>query len=87
MSLLNNYSKEDRVKRTENLFQYWARHCASNPNLYKLAMSVIPLPVTQVSVERAFSSLKCILSPLRSSLNEKVLEDILLVRLNKQYGL
>ncbi|KAK5866652.1 hypothetical protein PBY51_020825 [Eleginops maclovinus] len=87
VSLLDTYSKEARLRRTEDLFQYWARYSVSNPDLYKLAMSVIPLPVTQVSVERAFSSLKFILSPLRSSLNEKVLEDILLVRLNKQYGL
>lgn len=87
VSLLDAYSKEARLRRTEDLFQYWARYSVSNPDLYKLAMSVIPLPVTQVSVERAFSSLKFILSPLRSSLNEKVLEDILLVCLNKQYGL
>lgn len=72
MSLLDTYSKEDHLRRTKDLFQYWARYSVSNPNLYKLAMSVIPLPVTQVSVERAFLSSKCILSPLRSSLNEKV---------------
>ena len=59
---------------------------SASPKLYELAMSVLPLPITQVSVAHAFSSLKCILSPLHSNFNEKVLEDIFF-RLNKQLGM
>lgn len=74
------------LKRSECIFKYWASVAPTNPDLHKLAMNVIALPVTQVSVERTFSCLKYILSPL-SSMNAQVLEDILFVRLNKQYGL
>lgn len=86
-SLLDAYSREARLKRNEKVLRYWASMAVTNPDLHKLAMSVIALPVTQVSVERAFSCLKFIFSPLRSSLNEKVLEDILFIRLNSQFGL
>lgn len=86
-SVLDMYSREARLKRSECLFKYWASVAPTNPDLHKLAMNVMTLPVTQVSVELAFSCLKYILSPLRSSMNAQVLEDILFVRLNKQYGL
>lgn len=59
---------------------------SASPDLYKLAMSVLPVPVTQVSVEHAFSS-QIHSVPLRSNLNEKVLEDIIFLRLNKQFGM
>lgn len=86
-SVLDAYSREACLKRTENVLRYWASMADSNADMHKLATSVIALPVTQVSVERAFSSLKFILSPLRSSLNDKILEDILFIRLNKQFGM
>lgn len=86
-SLLDAYLRETRLKRNKNVLCYWASMAVTNPDLQKLAMSVIALPVTQVSVERAFSCLKFIFPPLRSSLNEKVLEDILFIRLNNQFGL
>lgn len=86
-SLLDAYCREARLKRSENVLRYWASMATSNADMHKLATSVIALPVTQVSMERAFSSLKFILSPLRSSLNDKILEDILFIRLNKQFGM
>lgn len=54
------------------------------PELYQLAVLVNAVPVTQVTVERAFSIVAFILSSRRCQLAEKTLSDILLVRLNKQ---
>lgn len=86
-SVLDAYSREACLKRSENVLRYWASMAASNADMHKLATAVIALPVTQVSIERAFSSLKFILSPLRSSLNDRILEDILFIRLNTQFGM
>lgn len=46
-------------------------------------MTVLSVPATQVSVERLFSGLKFILSPLRTNINEHILENQLLVRANR----
>lgn len=57
-SLLDAYLREACLKGSENVLSYWAAMAVTNPDLLKLAMSVIALPVTQVSVERAFSCFK-----------------------------
>ncbi|XP_036404855.1 uncharacterized protein LOC118791563 isoform X1 [Megalops cyprinoides] len=85
MSVLNAYASEARLKREENIFRYWSSASQSNMDLCKLAVSVLPLPVTQVSVERAFSALRYMLS-LKTGIEDDILEDILFVRLNKQFG-
>lgn len=46
------------------------------PELYQLASIVLAVPAMQVSVERAFSSLKFILAPQRSNISEDTLEDM-----------
>lgn len=55
------------------------------PELYEIAMVILAVPTTQVSVERTFSTLKLILSDLRSSLSDKTLQNILLVKLNHDF--
>ncbi|XP_068172121.1 zinc finger BED domain-containing protein 4-like [Antennarius striatus] len=87
VSVLDAYAREPRLKRNENILRYWASMAATNPDMQKLAMSVIALPVTQVSLKHAVSCLKFIFSPLRSSLNDRILEDILFIRLNNRFGL
>lgn len=81
-SLLDAYLREAHLKHNENVLRYWASMAVTIPDLQKLEMRVIVSPVMQVSMERTFSCLKFIFSPLRSSLSEKVLEDILFIRLN-----
>lgn len=39
---------------TENVFQWWQKKKFTSPELYKLALVVISIPATQVSVERLF---------------------------------
>lgn len=70
-----------------NIFEFWER-IKKNPKhefykLYDLAVISLSLPVSQVSVERCFSGLKFILNYLRSNADLDLLEDILIIFLNK----
>jgi hypothetical protein len=75
--------EQKRLSRKVNVLQFWEERKNSQPELHKLAMVVLSVPATQVSVERLFSGLKFILSPLRINVNEKILENQLLVRANR----
>ena len=52
--------------------------------LFTTAQILSAMPVTQVSVERLFSSMKFILSDQRSSMTQELLEAILFLRANAQ---
>ena len=52
---------------------YWESQKIKEPELFLLSQVVLALPVTQVSVERAYSGLKFILSDLRSNLSADIL--------------
>ena len=52
--------------------------------LLTTAQILSAMPVTQVSVERLFSSMKFILSDQRSSMTQELLEAILFLRANAQ---
>lgn len=74
--------KEARVDIDANLIEYWQEKKYSYPYLRKLALIVHAVPATQVSVERAFSALKIILSDLRCNLSERTLRSLMFVKLN-----
>lgn len=74
---LNSFFQVPRLKSKENILQFWKKNRRSMPDLYKLASIVLAVSSTQVNVERLFSSLKYILSLLRSNLNENIINDIL----------
>jgi len=52
------------------------------PRLYQLAKVIHCVPATQVSVERAFSALKLVLSDLRCNLSPISLKQIMFLKLN-----
>ena len=79
---LNAYELEPRLKTDENVIHYWNNKKTEFPILNQLALILLAVPATQVSVERAFSSLKFILSPQRSRMDESLLENVLLIRNN-----
>lgn len=68
----------------ECIFTYWEKNKQSMPELYRLASVIHSVPPTQTTVERAFSALALILTPLRTNLFDTVLENILLLRLNRE---
>ena len=53
------------------------------PELYTLSLVARALAVTQVSVERSFSTLKSVLSPQRSNMSDEILDDIMVIRTNE----
>lgn len=81
---LNEYSLSKRCPLEINPIRYWADRKTSHKELYELFLITNSVPITQVSVERAFSSLAFILNPLRNSLASDTLENILLVRMNEE---
>ena len=81
---IDSYWRESRIKKSECILKFWATKKFDYPDLYSIAVNVLAVPTTQVTVERAFSALKFILSPNRANLSEKMLADILYIRLNRQ---
>jgi len=85
--LLISYCNEPREKRDICILKYWKNKGQVNQALKELcniATNILSLPVTQVSVERALSALKFILTSQRKNINEKLLEN-LIIRLNKNF--
>lgn len=80
-SILSDYNDSEPTKTS--IFDYWEKNKTIHRELYEIANVIFAVPPTQTSVERAFSALALILSPLRTRLSEKTLENILLIRLNK----
>lgn len=70
--------------RSSSVFDYWRANKDLKPELYNLAVTVHSVPPTQTTVERSFSAMALILSPLRTRLSDKNLENLLLVRLNRE---
>ena len=65
---------------------YWESKKELHPQLFQLAEVVNGTPMTQVSVERCFSNLKFIVSALRGRLGEDIIDDVLVVRCNRLFG-
>lgn len=80
---LNDFNGIPEINRNESIFDYWEKNKHAKPELYKLAAIIHSVPPTQTTVERAFSAMALILSPLRTNLNDIHLENMLLVRLNR----
>lgn len=73
-----------RMKSNESILQFWE----NNKYQYSLELSVIAniifgIPPTQADIERNFSALNFIFSERRYNLNQNLLENILLINLNK----
>lgn len=51
--------------------------------LFDVSMAILAIPPTEVAIERDFSTLRIILSDLRTNLSPQTLEDILTINLNR----
>lgn len=65
-----------------NIIEYWNTLKLEEPDLFKLATALFSVAVTQVDVERSFSSLKFIFNDYRSRLESEILSQLLILRLN-----
>lgn len=77
--------KPKRISPDEHIFPYWETERYKRPHLYNLAMIIHGVPGTQISVERAFSALKLILSDLRYNLSSENLAKLIIVKLNHEF--
>ncbi|XP_055624395.1 uncharacterized protein LOC129767471 [Toxorhynchites rutilus septentrionalis] len=74
---------ELRQNHTFDVFQYWLMRRETHPELFNVAMVVLATPSNQVSVERAFSALALVLTSHRTGLGPGALDDILLLKQNR----
>lgn len=65
-----------------SILDYWNSQKDIQTQLFNLCSIIFSVAPTQTSVERAFSALALILTPLRSRLGDRTLKNILLIRLN-----
>ncbi|XP_037811340.1 uncharacterized protein LOC119603395 [Lucilia sericata] len=81
--LLNEFSKEKRLCLHDNVIQWWEDRREIKSQLYNIAMVLLAVPATQVSVERLFSGVKFLMNPSRNRLDEDSLNAIVVIRSNK----
>lgn len=65
------------------IYYFWESKKNSDPELYMLAKVIFAIAPTQAIVERSFSTLTHTFPPNRSRLDEDLLDDILIICLNK----
>ncbi|XP_055605384.1 uncharacterized protein LOC129753579 [Uranotaenia lowii] len=81
---LNGLDLENHQNHRYDVWKHWQDRINSHPELAEVALAIMAVPATQVSVERSFSALALVLSPARTNLSAKNLENILLVKLNSE---
>lgn len=74
-----------RLPVKAKILDFWKEIGPKFPLLKYVSTVILAAPATQVSVERCFSTLKYVLSDLRTSLSEQKLEDILLIKINHNF--
>ncbi|CAK9301010.1 unnamed protein product [Gordionus sp. m RMFG-2023] len=79
---INGLIYGQKLPSDQNILQYWQSKKYQDPELYTLSRVVLAAPCSQVSVERSFSALGLTV-PLRTRLDKSTLNDILLIKLNK----
>lgn len=67
-----------------DVIEWWERQSNNDVELAQLALTVLQLPCTQVSVERSFNGLGQILSKFRTSLGSVPLQQILFLKANDE---
>lgn len=75
----------ERSDHNMNVLTYWKLKSKDYPILAEIAQTIHTVPATQVTVERAFSSLKFIVSDCRNRISSDHLQSVLLVRLNHNF--
>lgn len=65
-------------------WKHWTARKDTHPELSAVALVVMAVPSTQVSVEISFSALGLVLSPARTKLSAENLSNILLIKLNEE---
>jgi hAT family C-terminal dimerisation region len=67
-----NVANQVQLPLSENILRSWEMRWFADPQLFGLSQVVLPVPPTQVSVERAFSALWLILTARRNRLGDNI---------------
>lgn len=81
---LHQLQLQDEPADGVDVLEHWRGLQSSDPEMAELANVVLSIPASQVSVERAFSSLPLILTKKRTRLGDQNLERLLFVKLNER---
>lgn len=81
--IIASYGKIDRQHRTTDILAFWQEQKYLHPEMHQLAAIIHAIPPTQCTVERSFSAMGYIFDCRRSRLSPKMLENILLINLNR----
>lgn len=82
-TLRNFDEKVGRQPTNKNVLEFWEQNKTKFPEIYLLSAIINAVPPTQTTTERCFSGLNFIYDNKRSNLSLILLEQILLIRLNK----
>jgi hypothetical protein len=81
--LLINFEFTPRLSYKDlNILEYWESQKKTKFELYKIAQIIYATPAAQVSVERLFSTVAFIIDPRRSNLNQNIINDIIITKMN-----
>ncbi|KAK3928321.1 Zinc finger BED domain-containing protein 4 [Frankliniella fusca] len=81
-AMLEKYDRIQSLPVKSDVLQFWESKKLVWPELYQVALIVLAIPATQVSVERLFSALRYILRPQRFALSGSRLDDIVFLHAN-----
>lgn len=81
--LLSEFEENFKIiDRKTNILNFWKTQKHNLPEIYAVSVILNGCPPSQSTVERAFSTLGNVFGPLRSNLSDKLLSDIMLIKLN-----
>lgn len=83
LNILEKFSDLPREKPNTSVIEFWDTNKLDKPELFQLSEIVFLNSPTQTYTERTFSAFNHIYSQRRSKLKHELLEDILLIYLNK----
>lgn len=79
---IESFLNRPSIHYKSNIIGYWRKIKVEEPELFRLVTVLFTVAVTQVDVERAFSSLKFIFNNYRARMNTEILSILLILRAN-----
>jgi len=76
----NYLNDETKLKKNDDLFQYWSKHRHIYPILYTIAKDILIIPATNTCVERLFSASGNAVTETRTRLNADKLNKLMFLK-------
>lgn len=83
-SIIEEFNNTQPISEKENILNYWELNKKAKPELYFISNILFAVPASEADVERNFSILKFIYSDLRDNLKGDLLQNILIINLNRE---